>query len=146
MKGMLGHYPNRVSDKENYTVSQVLKYKEKLVLYTIEVTITNDAANAEANTSSLRYGLKDYLPSHIWLSAKQGVIQLHYRLDYTDNVKIGLYSAYGVLLGVVSFEKQNAGQYFKEIDLESLGLPFGTYILKVTTGAYREALSITVAR
>ena len=146
MKGVLGHYPNRVSDKENYTVSQVLKYKEKLVLYTIEVTITNDAANAEANTSSLRYGLKDYLPSHIWLSAKQGVIQLHYRLDYTDNVKIGLYSAYGALLGILSFEKQNAGQHLKEIDLKNLGLPFGTYILKVTTGAYREALSITVAQ
>ena len=90
--------------------------------------------------------IQNFLPSHIWLSAKQGVIQLHYRLDYTDNVKIGLYSAYGALLGVVSFEKQNAGQYFKEIDLESLGLPFGTYILKVTTGSYREALSITVAR
>lgn len=146
MKGLLGHYPNRVSDKETYSLKQGLKYGKKVVLYSISIVITNDESNAEAESTGLRYGLAEGLPTHIWARAKGGVIYLHYSLNSTDDVKISLYSAYGALLTVVSLDSKRAGDYTKEIDIEALGLARGTYILKVTTGAYREAISMTLGK
>ena len=69
---------------------------------------------------------------------------LVYTLPNKDNVKISLFNAYGALLTYEITPLQNAGTHQHQFDLRNM--PQGTYIVKLTTGSYREARSVTISK
>ena len=142
----VGHYPNRVSDGETYAFRQGLRYGSKRVLYNVLVTITNEKGNASSETTTaLMYGLNG--PSkNIDLSYVHGVLNIDYTLKRRDNVKVSIFSPYGALLHTEISGMQNAGTHRYSFDFKKSGLPNATYIVKISTGDYREAKSITISR
>jgi hypothetical protein len=143
-KGTLavGHYPNRVRDGEKYSFTQGLSHNGKSVLFKVNVTITNEKGSGEA-TMALMYGLEG-LSIHVDLAFRRGQIEVRYTLPRRDNVKISLFTGFGALIAQEMVGEQNAGAHTFAFDLN--GLPTATYIVKVTTGSYREAKAINIAR
>jgi len=110
--------------------------------------VDNNASNGNVNTgstSALMYGLTGPA-AHMGIINQNGILTVNYTLDHRDNVKISLFSAYGALLDVSISGIQSAGKHRKVLNLREMGLPAGTYIVKVTTGTYLEAKSVTVGR
>lgn len=145
-KGTLsvGHYPNRVSNGETYSFTQGLSYNGKSVLFKVNVSITNDKGSASSETTTaLMYGLEGPA-THMQLSYRRGLLNVQYVLPQNDNVKISLFSGFGALLAQEVTELQGAGMHTQVFDLSQM--PRGTYIVKVSTGSYREAKPITVLK
>ena len=108
------------------------------------VKITNEKANPDAgNTTALTYGLKG-LASHLSLNNQAGLLEVNYTLDRNDFVKISLFNGYGALVSNQFIGKKSAGSHTFTFDLRQM--PSTTYIVKITSGAYREAKSITIAK
>lgn len=145
-KGTIGHYPNRVSDGESYTFTQGFRYGEKRVTYTVRVTITNKTGSASSETTTaLLYGLKG--PArHFDISYARGILDIDYTLERADNVKISLFSPYGSLLHTEITGVRAKGTHRYRFDFKKSGLPPATYIVKISTGDYREAKSVTISR
>lgn len=143
---VVGHYPNRVSNGEMYSFKQGLRYGSKRVLYNVQVSITNEkGSDTSATTTALMYGLNG--PArHIKLSYVHGILNIDYTLKRRDNVKVSIFSPYGALLHTEITGMQNAGTHRHSFDFKKSGLPNVTYIVKITTGDYREAKSITITR
>ncbi len=138
----IGHYPNRVSNGETYSFTQGLSYNGKEVLFKVKVTITNEQGSGEG-TTALMYGLEG--PAmHINLAYRNGILNVQYTLPQNDNVKIGLFTGFGALVDQQVTGLQRAGSHMHAFDLR--GMPRGTYIVKVSTGSYREAKPITISR
>ena len=145
-KGTLsvGHYPNRVSNGETYSFTQGVSYGKKTVLFNVRVTITNEeGSGASETTTALMYGLEG-LPTHMQLKRQQGMITVQYTLLQRDNVKISLFTGYGALVAQEITGRLNAGVHTYSFDLA--GLPAGMYIVKVSSGSYREARPISITR
>ena len=145
-KGTLavGHYPNRVSNGETYSFTQGLSYNGKSVLFKVNVSITNDKGSASSETTTaLMYGLEGPA-THMQLSYRRGLLNVQYVLPQNDNVKISLFSGFGALLAQEVTELQGVGMHTQVFDLSRM--PRGTYIVKVSTGSYREAKPITVSK
>jgi len=139
----VGHYPNRVSDGEKFSFTQGFKVGNKKVLFHFNVTITNEKSSEQSeSTTSLMYGIAGPA-KHIGIMNRHGVLTVNYNLERNDNVKVALYSAYGALHEVGISGIESAGSHSKTIDLNKKGLPAGTYIVKVTTGSFIEARSVT---
>ena len=158
-KVSIGHYPNRVSAGEVYKFAQGFKSAGKVTIYEFTVTIANDASaeeptvkpsedpseNSSENTTAVKF--KNQGPAkYLTLKNRHGVIEIKYSIKHQDNVKISLYSPYGGLLYQTISGVKAAGEYQEYLDLNAAGLPQGTYIVKVSTGSYREAKSITIVR
>lgn len=140
----IGHYPNRVSNGNTYTLMQGFSYNNKLVTYTTTVTVTNESSSGEAEvTTALMYGLNG-TANHLGLSYNKGILHVNYTLDRSDNVKVSLFTAYGALVAteVVGYKKAGAHQY--NLDLNKMGLPSTTYIVKVSCGSFLEAKPINI--
>lgn len=138
----IGHYPNRVSNGEIYSFTQGLVYNGKEVLFKVKVTITNEQGSGEG-TTALMYGLEGPA-THINLAYRNGILNVQYTLPQNDNVKIGLFTGFGALVDQQVTGLQRAGSHMRAFDLR--GMPRGTYIVKVSTGSYREAKPITISR
>ena len=143
-KGTLavGHYPNRVKDGEKYSFTQGLSHNGKSVLFKVNVIITNEKGSGEA-TMALMYGLEG-ISTHIDLALRRGQIEVRYTLPQRDNVKISLFTGFGALIAQEVVGVQGAGAHAYSFDLGQL--PTATYIVKVSTGSYREAKSINIFR
>lgn len=140
----IGHYPNRASNGDQTEEQIGLSFGGKTVLFKLDVTLSNDTASEESeSTTALMYGISG-LANHMSLVNHRGVLTVSYTLDRRDNVKISLFSPYGALLDVSISGIENAGRHSKVLDLKKMGLPKGTYIVKVSTGNYHEAQSITI--
>lgn len=144
----VGHYPNRVSNGDTYKFKQGLSMNGKKAIYEVTVKITNDEGSAgiEGDRTGNRYGISNRAATHMALDYKSGKLTVNYRLEHSDNVKISLYTGYGALVAKEISNKLSAGSHQKVFDMKALGLPMGTYIVKVSTGSYREIMSLTVAR
>lgn len=154
----IGHYPNRVSNGDKFSLAQGLKVNSKAVLFHINVTVTNEIGNDEeivvspteqdnekVDTASTKFRVAGPA-THMGIINRRGVLTINYTLEHRDNVKISLYSPYGALLDVSISGIENAGTHSKTMDLRKMGLPAGTYIVKVTTGSYNERRTVTVGR
>lgn len=139
---VVGHYPNRVSNGDSYSFQQGFTYNGKTVLYKVTVKITNEIGNGGA-TTALMYGISGPA-THFSLRNKRGILDIQYTLPNKDNVKISLFNAYGALLTYEITPLQNAGTHQHQFDLRNM--PQGTYIVKLTTGSYREARSVTISK
>ena len=140
----IGHYPNRVSNGNSYTLTQGFSYNNKLVTYTITITVTNESSSGEGEmTTALMYGLNG-VASHLELSHNKGILHVNYTLDRNDNVKVSLFTAYGALVAseIVGYKKAGDHQY--NFDLNKMGLPSTTYIVKVSCGSFLEAKPINI--
>ncbi len=145
-KGTLsvGHYPNRVSNGETYSFTQGISNDKNSVLFNVRVTITNEeGSGASETTTALMYGLEG-LPTHMQLKRQHGMITVQYTLPQRDNVKISLFTGYGALVAQEITGRLNAGVHSYSFDLA--GLPAGMYIVKVSSGSYREARPISITR
>ncbi|MBR2900367.1 MAG: DUF4859 domain-containing protein [Fibrobacter sp.] len=145
-KGTLsvGHYPNRVSNGETYSFMQGISNDKNSVLFNVRVTITNEeGSGASETTTALMYGLEG-LPTHMQLKRQHGMITVQYSLPQRDNVKISLFTGYGALVAQEITGRLNAGVHTYSFDLA--GLPAGMYIVKVSSGSYREARPISITR
>jgi hypothetical protein len=145
-KGTLavGHYPNRVNNAESYNFIQGLSYNGKSVLFKVKVTITNDkSSDGSETTTALMYGLNGPA-THMNLVYKNGMLNVHYALPQNDNVKISLFSGFGALLDQKITGLQGAGAHTHAFDLRRM--PRGTYIVKISTGSYREAKPVSILR
>ena len=60
------------------------------------------------------------------------------------NVKISLFNGFGALLAQEITGMQNAGTHTRSLNMSQM--PRGTYIVKITTGSYREARPINITR
>ncbi len=146
-KVSVGHYPNRVSAGEVYKFAQGFKSANKVTIYEFTVTIANDASAEDPSESTTAIGFKNQGPAkYLSLKNRRGVLEIRYTIRYQDNVKISLYSPYGGLLYQTISGVKAAGEYQEYLDLNAAGLPQGTYIVKVSTGSYREVRSITMMR
>ncbi|MCQ2105834.1 MAG: DUF4859 domain-containing protein [Fibrobacter sp.] len=142
----VGHYPNRANNGDKVSFQQGLAYNGKAVLFSTDVSLTNEESSDDAgSTTSLMYGIKG-LPKHIGLSHNHGILTITYKLERHDNVKISLFNGYGALLGLNVTGLQSAGTHALQLDMNRMGLTAGTYIVKVSTGSYLEARSITINR
>lgn len=140
----LGHYPNRVSVGETYKFAQGFKSGNKIAIYRFTVKIANDSASEENPTA---IAFRDQGPAkYLSLKNRRGVLEIRYAIKQQDNVKISLYSPYGALLYQNISGIKPAGEYQESLDLNKAGLPQGTYIVKVSTGSYREVQSVTVVK
>ncbi len=145
-KGLVGHYPNRVANGDTYTIKQGFRYGNKKVVYTIVVTITNETGSGSSETTTaLMYGLSG-LPTHLDLSYAHGILNIDYTLNRNDNVKISLFSPFGALLHSEITGLQSAGTHRYSFDLKKAGLPKATYIVKITSGDFREARPISIGK
>ncbi len=108
------------------------------------IVITPGNTNNES-TSAITYGLTGPA-THMGVMNHNGVVTVNYFLERRDNVKISLFSPYGALLDVSISGIQSAGKHRKVLNLREMGLPAGTYIIKVSTGSYLEAQTVTVGR
>ena len=145
-KGTLavGHYPNRVSNGEKYSFTQGLAYNGKTVLFNITTNITNESGSDEGGkTTALMYGL-DKVSTHMNLALRNGNLEIRYTLPQRDNVKISLFNGFGALLAQEITGMQNAGSHTRSLNMSQM--PRGTYIVKITTGSYREARPINITR
>lgn len=145
-KGTLsvGHYPNRVSNGETYSFTQGISNDKNSVLFNVRVTITNEeGSGASETTTALMYGLEG-LPTHMQLKRQHGMITVQYSLPQRDSVKISLFTGYGALVAQEITGRLNAGVHTYSFDLA--GLPAGMYIVKVSSGSYREARPISITR
>jgi hypothetical protein len=84
------------------------------------------------------------LPSHINVKFKRGLLMVDYKLPRRDNVKISLFTGFGALIAQEMVGMQSAGAHMHSFDLSQM--PAGSYIVKVTTGSYREAKSVNITR
>lgn len=141
----IGHYPNRVSAGETYKFAQGFKTGNKIVIYRFTIKIANDSEPGEPSEGTVSIAFKNQGPAkYTSLKNHHGVLEIHYTINRQDNVKISLYSAYGKLLYQNISGVKPAGQYREKVDLVKSGLPQGTYIVKVSTGSYREIQSINM--
>jgi len=140
----IGHYPNRVNSGDKYSFTQGLSYNGNTVLFQVAVTLTNETGSeAGEATTALMYGLEG--PStHMNLTYRHGTLSVQYRLPQKDNVKIGLFTGFGALVAQEITGLQGKGTHMHSFPLEHL--PAGTYIVKVSTGSYREAKSVNIAK
>jgi len=83
-------------------------------------------------------------PSHINVKFKRGFVTVDYALPRRENVMISLFTGFGALIAQEMVGVQNAGAHTHSFDLSQM--PAGSYIVKVTTGGYREAKSINIFR
>ena len=83
-------------------------------------------------------------PSHINVKFKRGFVTVDYALPRRENVMISLFTGFGALIAQEMVGVQNAGAHTHSFDLSQM--PAGSYIVKVTTGSYREAKSVNIAR
>ena len=140
----IGHYPNRVSNGEKYSFTQGLAYNGKTVLFNITTNITNESGSDEGGkTTALMYGL-DKVSTHMNLALRNGNLEIRYTLPQRDNVKISLFNGFGALLAQEITGMQNAGLHKRSLNMSQI--PRGTYIVKITTGSYREARPINITR
>lgn len=144
--GTVGHYPNRVSDGNSYKIKQGLRYNGKAVTYEITVKLTNKSGSGGSEvTTALMYGISGPA-NHLQLSYKNGILQVEYTLNRRDNAKLSLFSPAGSLIAVQMVGLQNAGSHTANFDLKKMGLPNATYIVKITSGDFREARSISLGK
>lgn len=145
----LGHYPNRVSAGDTYTFAQGLRNGSKMVVFKIVVNIANDADAEEPkdpSDGSMSVAFTGNAPArNMSLKNRRGVLEIKYSLPRQDNVKISLYSGFGGLL-YQNISAKSAGNHVEYLNLANAGLPQGTYIVKVSTGSYREIRSITMVK
>lgn len=140
----IGHYPNRVSNGDNFKFTQGLSYNGKTVLFKVTINITNDSGSDESGkTTALMYGL-DKVSTHMNLALHHGNLKINYTLPHRDNVKISLFNGFGALLAQEITGMQNAGTHTRSLNMSQM--PRGTYIVKITTGSYREAKPINITR
>lgn len=143
----LGHYPNRVSAGERYSFAQGFKNENKVVIYKITVQIANDSDPEEPSENTAAIAFKNQGPAkYMSLKNRHGILEIRYAIKQHDNVKISLYSGFGNLLYQSISGNKSPGEYQEFLDLNNAGLPQGTYIVKVSTGTYREVRSITVVK
>ncbi len=155
-KANVGHYPNRVSNGDTYKFKQGLSINGKKVIYDVTVKITNDESGSSESSSGIgdssgeqqtlaqKYGIRNGLATHFALGYKGGKLSVDYRLDRSDNVKISLFTGFGAMVANKITDTQSKGQHEYVFDTKAMGLPAGTYIVKVSTGSFRELRSITV--
>ena len=140
----IGHYPNRVSNGDKFNFTQGLTYNGKTVLFKVTVSITNGLGSDESGkTTALMYGL-DKVSTHMNLALHHGYLEISYTLPHRDNVKISLFNGFGALLAQEITGMQNAGLHKRSLNMSQI--PRGTYIVKITTGSYREARPINITR
>ena len=140
----IGHYPNRVSNGEKFNFTQGLSYNGKTVLFKVTISITNETGSDESGkTTALMYGLNK-VSTHMNLALHHGYLEISYTLPHRDNVKISLFNGFGALLAQEITGMQNAGTHTRSLNMSQM--PRGTYIVKITTGSYREARPINITR
>lgn len=143
----LGHYPNRVSAGDKFSFAQGFQNGNKLVIYEFSVTIANDSEGENPSENPTGIAFESQGPAkYMNVKNRHGVLEINYSIKQPDNVKISLYSGYGALLYQKTSGLKSAGEYHEYLDLAAAGLPQGTYIVKVSTGTYRELRSVTVVK
>ena len=140
----IGHYPNRVNNGEKFNFTQGLSYNGKTVLFKVTISITNETGSDESGkTTALMYGLNK-VSTHMNLALHHGYLEISYTLPHRDNVKISLFNGFGALLAQEITGMQNAGSHTRSLNMSQM--PRGTYIVKITTGSYREARPINIVK
>lgn len=115
------------------------------------VVPTSSSSQVPASSSSenvtgmivLRDGLKGPA-THMNLAYRNGILNVQYTLPQNDNAKIGLFTGFGALVGQKIVGEQGMGAHSFAFDMH--GMPRGTYIVKVSTGSYREAKAISILK
>ncbi len=127
----IGHYPNRVTAGDTYTISQAIIVNSKAVILRFNVKIAEGTGMSLTTSDERKDEMKTYYDS------KDIVITYH--VPYQTNVKLSLYSANGHLIthlvnGVVA-----EGDYVHGINLEEMGLSKGVYIISYRYPAHTES-------
>jgi hypothetical protein len=91
----------------------------------------------------LRDGLKGPA-THMNLVYRNGFVDVQYMLPQNDKVKVSLFTGFGALVGQKIVGEQGMGAHSFAFDMH--GMPRGTYIVKVSTGSYREAKAISILK
>jgi hypothetical protein len=107
------------------------------------------SSSAEPNSSSSEPTIKIVyepldVPTHINVKFKRGILTVDYALPQREKVMVSLFTGYGALIAQDMVGVQSAGAHTHTFDLTQM--PAGTYIVKVTTGSYREAKSVNIVR
>ena len=105
-------------------------------------SVSPEFSSSEATTKNAYELLNE--PSHIHVKFKQGILTIDYTLPQRDNVKISIFTGYGALIAQNAIGLQNAGSYSSSLNMSQM--PRGTYIVKITTGNYREARPINILK
>jgi len=124
----IGNYPNKVLDGEVYVVRQALISGTKKVIVEFDITI-----GTQATAKSLTELRKD-----LGITYRNGIIVANYHMQVAGKVKVGLYTAYGALIQNVVNEYQKVGTYSKEIDLKTMHLPKGVYLIRLSYPGHSE--------
>lgn len=127
----IGHYPDRVSVGDKYTVSQAFVVGMKAVKLNFNVTITAQSTGVEsiANTK------KDML--NVYYSDDDVVAE--YTVPFNNvPVKLSLYTATGSLLTHFVNAIQSQGDYTHALKLSEAGLNAGVYLLKLSYPSHSE--------
>ena len=77
------------------------------------------------------------------LSNDHGNIIANYTTNKGGFMKLSLYTAYGALITHLKIGMQPAGSYSQRIELQAMGIPQGTYLVKLSVGELSKVGSIT---
>jgi hypothetical protein len=124
----IGHFPDKVLDGEIYVINQAFISGSKQVV--VQFTISIGETTGLTVTREWR---KDMAVSY-----KNGVITANYHVQNAGKVKIGIYTGYGALIRNVLNEYKSNGTYSQNINLESLNLPQGVYLIQLTYPGHSE--------
>lgn len=140
----IGHYPNRANHGDLLGLQIGLNYNGSTVLFDISISITNEESSSESDSSTtVMYGINGHA-THFNLSLNKSLLNISYTLPRKDHVKISLFTGFGALIDQKMTGLMSAGSHSLQLDTKEL--PLGTYLVKITTGSFREAKSITLTK
>lgn len=125
LKVNIGHYPDKVKARDSYTIRQALVYQNKQVNLIFKVHI-------ESTTSIQTPEISKLSDSKLHLSYKKNRIHVNYEVPIAGKVKLSLYTAYGSLITHLINTDKNPGVYNHSISLQEMGLPLGTYLIRLS--------------
>lgn len=123
----IGNYPNLVKVGDVYSISQAFVSGNKQVTVTFNITIADESEGTSMNDEIS----SDEEPLVIFYEGN--TIVANYNVLFDSKVKLSLYTAYGALLTHLVNEWMPTGSYQYGIDLESMGLQKGIYLIKYET-------------
>ena len=131
MTANIGHYPDRVSIGDQYTISQAFVVGMKAVKINFNITITAQTSDVENIANDKRNMLNVYY--------SDDEVVAEYNVPFNNvPVKLSLYTATGSLLTHFVNSIQAEGQYTHALKVNEAGLNAGVYLLKLTYPSHSE--------
>lgn len=80
------------------------------------------------------------------LSPDRDAMTVDFAIDRAGPVGLALYTGYGALVKRLDTRTYAAGEHSRRVDLSRLGIRRGTFLVRLESGAQKEAASITIVR